>query len=770
MQNLKDKKLKIEYNSYNLVWESETIPLGNGILGLSINSHSKKDIITLNEESLWQGGPSDNRNYTFGNDTTKQGNDYLAYLNFQKTNQYFLANNKEKATKYSEKLIGKKDFFGAYQVLGEIEIDYLEEHQELAIKRSLDIINGLYQIERKYQNNQITKKIFVSNPNNFALLKLCSINKTNLSLSFNFKQFRNSIKYDNNNLVVKGIISDNNLNWITCIYFKTDGLINYSNNKIMIANANDVSLYLVILTNYKNLYPTYRENTNLEEKAQEIINNIKDKTYDELYKIHSTDFSSLMKRIELNIFSKNNDTLEQSFKKYQNKKYNPKLESLLFQYGRYLLISSTRENSKLPLNLQGIWNNTNTPLWSSDYHLNINLEMSYWLSLKGNLFETIKPLINFVFDLTKPGRETARIYTGINKGFLINTQANPFGWSAPGWDFRWGWAPESSAFILSNLYDYYKYSNNYLFLKNDLYPLIKDLVSLYSDLVIPYNNFFVLSPSYSPEHGDITMGNTYQNLLLYNLFSIYLNNFNLENDKSNYLETLKIKDRLLYLEVGKNGQLKEWFNEDYLNKKDLKHRHISHLVGLYPLDLIKKSNYKIRKAIFISLKKRGLQSTGWGLIHRLLCYARLNKSKICYKLINNIIKNNTYLNLWSFHPPFQIDGNLGYSTAILELLVQDYDNEVIELLPALPKKWRSGNVSGVALLNNKTIDIKWHRHKVIEILLNIKTNQNITINTNKFKSLKFTITNSNNNLVNYKIEKGVLFIFNIEGILKINIK
>ncbi len=251
---------------------------------------------------------------------------------------------------------------------------------------------------------------------------------------------------------------------------------------------------------------------------------------------------------------------------------------------------------------------------------------------------------------------------------------------------------------------------------------------------------------------------------------MYLNNFYLEDNKSNYSKAVEIKDKLLFLEVGKNGQLKEWFNETYLNKKDIKHRHISHLIGLYPLNLITKSNHKIRKAILISLKKRGLQSTGWGLVHRLLCYARLSKPKICYKLINNIIKNNTYPNLWSFHPPFQIDGNLGYSTAILELLVQDYDNEIIELLPALPKKWTSGNVSGVALLNNKTIDIKWYRHKVIEILLNVGTKQNITINTNKFKSLKFIITDENNIIVSYKIENGLLFIFDIEGIVKINIK
>lgn len=770
MKKSEDNNLKIEYNSYNKNWENETIPLGNGILGLSVNSEPKKDIITLNEESLWQGGPSESRNYTFGNDITKSGDDYLAYINYQKANQYFLANNQEKGTEYAEKLIGKKDFFGAYQVLGELVIDYLEDYPELSIKRSLDIINGLYQIDRKCQNNQITQKIFVSNPNNFASIKLTAINKTNLSLFFNCKQFINSIKYDNNNLLVKGIISDNNLNWLVSIYFKTDGLINFLDNKITIKNASDVSLYLVILTNYQNLYPHYRASINLEEEAHKIINNIKDKTYDELLTIHSIDFSTLMKRSELNIFSKSNNNLEKTFKKYQKNMYNTRLESLLFQYGRYLLISSSRENSKLPLNLQGIWNNTNTPLWNSDYHLNINLEMSYWLSLKGNLFETIKPLIRFIFDLTKSGKETAKIYTGINKGFLINTQVNPFGWTAPGWDFRWGWTPESSAFILSNLYDYYKYSNNYLFLKNELYPLIKDLVSLYSDLLISYNDYLVISPSYSPEHGDITMGNTYQNLVLYNLFCMYLDNFHLENDKTNYLKTTEIRNKLLYLEVGKNGQLKEWFNETYLNKKDLTHRHISHLVGLYPFNLIKKNNHKIRKAILTSLKKRGLQSTGWGLVHRLLCYARLNKAKICYKLINNIIKNNTYPNLWSFHPPFQIDGNLGYSTAILELLVQDYDNEIIDLLPSLPRKWSSGNVSGVALLNNKTIDIKWYHHKVIEILLNVKTKQNITINTNKFNSLKFIITDDNNNIISYKIEKGVLFIFEIKGIVKINIK
>lgn len=762
--------LRLWYNTAATDWQQHTLPIGNGDIGANIYGGIASEHLTFNEKTLWTGGPSNSRPNYIGGNLESKGNKGAAVKEIQ---QLFADGDSTQASrKCDQNLVGSQEGYGAYQAWGDIYFDYQDVTDNAAQEyvRDLDLETALSTVSFQENDTLYTREFFVSNPDNVMAAKLAAegSRKLNLNVRFTSKQGATAVA-SGDTLVVAGSVSDNQLKYDSVLrVVNNGGTVTASGAQLQVRDAESITVYVSAATDYKNDYPVYRTGETAEAlhtRVAEDVDAAVQKGYDAIKEDHIADYRALFTRMSLDLGATvsakpTNELLVAYNNKTASEAERRQLETMLFQYGRYLTISSSRENSQLPSNLQGVWNNVNNPSWASDYHMNVNLQMNYWPTYVTNLAECAKPLISYVDSLREPGRVTAEIYAGIKSeegeenGFMAHTQNTPFGWTCPGWAFSWGWSPAAVPWILQNCWEYYDFTRDEEYLAENIYPMMKEEAVLYDKMLIDDGEGkLVSSPSYSPEHGPYTSGNTYEQSLIWQLYEDVIEAAEIvgeeDTDKINKWKSNQ-KNLKGPIEIGDDGQVKEWYTETTLGSvggQGYGHRHLSHMLGLFPGDLISVETPEWLAAANVSMNNRTDESTGWGMGQRINTWARLGNGNKAYKLITDLFKGGIYANLWDTHPPFQIDGNFGYTSGVAEMLVQS-NVGYINLLPALPDVWPEGEANGLIARGNFEIDMKWSKGQVDTVALTSNKGNEAVIQYNNV--IMAEVTDEEGNPIEFK--------------------
>lgn len=750
----------------------KALPLGNGSLGVMVFGDVNRERIQLNEESMWSGSPADNDNPE-------------ASVALPEIRRLLFEGKYREATELTNKTQvckgagsghgnGAEVPFGCFQTLGDLWIDNGKQVGYEDYHRELDLGDAVVRVSYTQEGVNYQREIFTSYPEQVMVARFTADKPGQISFTCTMtRPERFQTQAESGQLVMSGSLSDgkggDGLQYMTRLKaVNKNGQVRYQDDKLIVQDADEVTLFLSASTDYTLNYPHYKGRDYAALTGRNIENAVQ-KSFHDLLKAHKEDYRHYFSRTSLELTPGEIDEVptDERIQRFRETGSDPHLVELIFQYGRYLLISSSRPGT-LPANLQGIWANKIQTPWNGDYHTDVNVEMNYWPAEATGLPEMHLPLFDLVKSLVEPGKKTAKIQYNLD-GWVVHPITNVWGYTSPGEAASWGMHTGAGAWICSHIGEHYRFTGDKAFLKR-MYPVLRSSVEFYLGWLVedPETGKLVSGPAVSPENtfiapdsslSQISMGPAHDQEVIWQLFTDFLYSSGELGIRDEFTSRVSdARNKLAGPETGSDGRLKEWAEEFKENEPG--HRHISHLFALHPGHQINmKQTPELAAAAKKSLDFRianGGGHTGWSAAWLISQYARLHEGEKANESLKTVLAKSVSPNLFGQHPPFQMDANFGTTAGIAEMLIQSHSDE-IHLLPALPEVWKEGTARGLRARGGYEVAVSWAGNKLEHAAIRAKATGICRIRTAepvRVKGSRFTPES---------MPEGVLTTFKVKG-------